>query len=136
MGAHLEKVLPILIFLLAFLWLCIVWPTHGQPNKRLSAVIQKLVKQSARWAVASENDTSPLIKVLHSNYAAGYLWAVTDIATSEEIKTATGVDVLVFTKKITDIQDKANKYVINDCPQYIGEVDMYLAQIGETPLGL
>ena len=35
--------------------------------------IQKLTRQAARWSTAAAQDESPLIAVLHANYAAGYL---------------------------------------------------------------
>jgi hypothetical protein len=73
----------------------------------LHNIITKIVKESARWSIATEQDRTPMISVLHSNYGAGYLWALKDIATSEQIKNATGINVLEFEKQVTDIQDKS-----------------------------
>ena len=81
-------------------------------------IIQSLTRQSARWATAAEQDDSDLIALLHANYGAGYLWALKDIATASEIKTATGVDVNRLTKEIISIQDKVTKRVIRKCPGF------------------
>ena len=116
----------ILLLIIVYLLMC------ASSSSLINSSIQKLIKQSARWAIASENDISPLIKVLHANYAAGYLWAVTDIATSSDIENATGIDILKFTKKITDIQDSANKKIMEVCPSYMGDIDPYLTAIAET----
>ena len=96
--------------------------------------IQKLVRQTARWATAAQQDESPLIALLHSNYATGYLWALKDIATASEINKSAGIDMKRFEKHITDIQDTVTQKIVKKCPQFSGEVDLYLSTIaGETP---
>ena len=91
--------------------------------------IKTLLRQCSRWAVAAEQDESPLISLLHANYAAGYLWALKDIATEEEIKSVSSVDIQEFEKKITDVQDKSTKAVTAVCPDFIGNSDPYLLQL-------
>jgi hypothetical protein len=91
--------------------------------------IEKLVRQTARWATAAQQDASPLISMLHANYAAGYLWALKDIATPTEIHKATGVNLKQFEEHIVNVQDSTTKKVIKVCPQFKGEVDLYLATI-------
>lgn len=80
--------------------------------------IKTLLRQVARWAVAAEGDRDPMIAVLHANYAAGYLWALNDIATTEEIESATGINYLQFRDKITKVQDNATFKVVQACPEY------------------
>jgi hypothetical protein len=90
--------------------------------------IKILLRQTSRWAVASEQDKSPMIAVLHANYAVGYLQALTDIATEKEINKY--IDFNKFKKKIYDIQDNAVKKVVKVCPNYIGNINKELALIG------
>ena len=80
--------------------------------------IKTLLRQVARWAVAAEGDTDPMIAVLHANYAAGYLWALNDIATTEEIEAVSGINYLEFRDKITEVQDNATLKVVQACPDY------------------
>ena len=47
--------------------------------------IETLIRQASRWSVAAQQDDSPIIALLHANYGAGYLWALKDIATDQEI---------------------------------------------------
>lgn len=91
--------------------------------------VQALVRQTARWAVASQQDTSPMISLLHANYASGYLQALELIATEDEINKYTNLQRL--RDKVYSIQDKAARHVVATCPNYIGkDVDKQLAQIG------
>lgn len=99
-------------------------------NNRIDNIIQILVRGSARWATASLQDKSPLIAVLHANYAAGYLWGIRDVFSDEEIKKATNINIVDFQKKITEAQDKATKEMIRLCPEYGSNLNIELAKIG------
>lgn len=88
-------------------------------NKRLVDSITLLYRQSARWGAASLQDDSPLIKLLHANYAAGYLWALKDIATPDEFKKITGEDLKPFEMKILQMQDSATKSITDTCKYLI-----------------
>jgi hypothetical protein len=93
-------------------------------------LINKLVRQTARWSTAASQDDNPVIAVLHANYAAGYLWALKDIATNEEIKNSSNVDMNKFQKNIINTQDKTNKKLATLCPNFIKTDNPYLAKIG------
>ena len=82
---------------------------RNNSKELLNNIIKKLVRQSARWSTASTQDESPLIAVLHANYGAGYLWALRDVASDSEIKTAMGIDILKFESEITNAMDIATK---------------------------
>ena len=100
-------------------------------SKRLhNEMINILVRQTARWATAASQDDNPVIAVLHANYAAGYLWALKDIATDEEIQNASNIQMKKFQKNIVDTQDKANKNLVKLCPNFIKTDNPYLAKIG------
>ena len=92
--------------------------------------IEKLVRQSARYATAAQQDSSPVIAVLHANYASAYLYALKDIATESQIHNATGIDVKKFKEHVTNVQDMVTRKTSEKCPEFVGEVDIYLAQIG------
>ena len=99
-------------------------------NGASKASVEKLVRQSARFATAAQQDESPLVSVLHANYSAGYLWALKDIATPKQIHNATGVDIKKFEEHITNVQDMVTKKTLKKCPEFAGDVDLYLATIG------
>jgi hypothetical protein len=99
-------------------------------TRGMNKSIEKLVRQSARYATAAQQDASPVIAVLHANYAAAYLYALKDIATDSQIHNATGIDVKKFKEHVTNVQDMVTRKTSEKCPEFVGEVDIYLAQIG------
>jgi hypothetical protein len=90
---------------------------YDKINER-KKIVKILARQSARWSIAAENDNNPMIAVLHSNYGAAYLWAISDIITSSEFEKYTGQDYLKFKNKITEIQDIATKRMSKICPEW------------------
>ena len=95
----------------------------------MAQVIKKLVRQAARWTTAAKQDKNSLIAILHANYGTGYLWALKDIATTTQIKAATGIDMLKFENEILTIQDKATLDMAKLCPNFAPEKS-YLTLIG------
>ena len=91
-------------------------------------IINKLLRQSARWATAAKQDKNSMIAVLHANYGAAYLWALKDIAKIEDIEKATEIDMLKFEREIINTQDIATKYMAKLCPKYAPEPS-YLTKI-------
>jgi hypothetical protein len=99
-------------------------------TRTITNSIDKLVRQSARYATAAQQDASPVIALLHANYAAAYLYALKDIASDSKIHNATGIDVKKFTEHIVNVQDTVTKKASAECPQLAGPVDPYLSEIG------
>ena len=94
--------------------------------------IKTLVRQAARWSSAAKQDKNPMIAVLHSNYGAGFLWALKDIATQDQIEKATGIKLLEFEKEVTDAQDGAIKKMITVCPEFQPDKGMLSVLAGEN----
>jgi hypothetical protein len=90
-------------------------------NRRVVATesLDKLIRQSARYATAAQQDASPLIATLHANYAAAYLYAAKDIATDYQIHNATGVDVIKFKEHIVNIQDMVTKKTVENVQSFL-----------------
>lgn len=98
---------------------------HARNTQRIIT----LIRSCSRWSLASLQDTSPLVALLHANYGTGYLWALQETFTDYEIQEATHLDIIEYSKKITDIQDKATKRVSMICPQFIKDLDIPLLKI-------
>jgi hypothetical protein len=99
-------------------------------TRGMNKAIEKLVRQSARYAVAAQQDESPVIAILHANYATGYFYALKEFASESQIHNATGIDVKKFKEHITNVQDMVTRKTSEKCPEFAGQVDVYLAQIG------
>ena len=81
--------------------------------------IKVLYRQAARYAVASLQDESEVIKVLHANYAMGYFMALKDLATGEDFKRVTGEDMLLFEQKMASVQDAATQALVSGRPSLV-----------------
>lgn len=111
-----------------------MFPRANGSSKEFDDIIRKLARQTSRWAVAAGQDDSPMIASLHAQYAAGYLWAIKDIATAEDFERATGQNYMEFEQRIVEIQDKVTKKLAAKCPQYATNIDYYLGSIaGDVP---
>ena len=115
----MEAVL-ILFLVLVFVFIVVLRDSSSDP---LDKQIRILYRQTARYAVASVQDDSPVIKTLHANYAMGYLMALKDLATTEEFAKATGDNLLSFERKIAGIQDASTVNLVGDCPALIPDED-------------
>ena len=99
------------------------------PRNTTGKNIKKLLKQSAFYATTAQQDNSPIMATLHANYAAGYLWALKDIANPRQIHQNSGIDLKKFEEHVLNIQEMVSKRVIEKCPEFAGEVDLYLSSI-------
>lgn len=108
----------VLIILLAVSLIVVIvtrWGKGNSDHQTMSRVVDILYRQCARWAVAAQQDENEVIAVLHANYAAGYLWAIKDIVSTDEFKSITGEDFLEFEGKIVKIQDTATRRLVQAC---------------------
>lgn len=78
--------------------------------------IKKLVRQTARWGTAAEQDINPYIANLHATYSLGYLMALREIYTDEQIKKESGVDIRQLEANITVVMDDAINKLARICP--------------------
>jgi len=111
--------------LILFLVLVLVFVVFRTSSKSvpLDKQIRILYRQTARYAVASLQDDSPVVKSLHANYAMGYLMALKDLSTTEQFARATGDNLLSFERKIAGIQDASTVNLVGDCPDLIPNED-------------
>ena len=96
-------------------------PHKKSKNNRLKSddfneKIKTLVRQSARWTIASEQDENPYIAMLHANYGAGYIFALRSIATDAQIKEATNLDVVKLEREVVKVQDMSFVKLARVCP--------------------
>jgi len=115
----MEAVVLILVIVLVFVFVVVRTSVPLDLDKQ----IRVLYRQTARYAVASLQDDSPVVKSLHANYAMGYLMALKDLATTEQFARATNDNLLSFERKIASIQDASTVNLVGDCPDLIPNED-------------
>jgi hypothetical protein len=116
------------VYFIIVIFILVLMMQNGSRGMKQS--LQKLVRQSARYATAAQQDASPVIAILHANYAVAYLYAAKDISSDSHIHNATGIDVKKFTEHVTNVQDMVTKKTADKFSGFSGQVDMYLAEIG------
>lgn len=116
---HLANTFAVVVFSVIVILLMVLYFKKSSRQTTLNTVVNILYRQCARWAVASEQDESEIIRVLHANYATGYLWALKDIVSTDVFKKITGEDFLEFEKRIVEIQDKATAKLVHKCKSVI-----------------
>ena len=99
--------------------------------KTMERIIKTLIRQTARWSTAAAQDKSPLVSVLHANYGMGYLMALQSIATQEQIKQVTDINMQKFESEILNQQDKSTLFAAKNCPNYTKHLNTYLARIAK-----
>jgi hypothetical protein len=77
------------------------------------------LRQIYRWYIASKQDVNPIIKLLHANYAVGWIDSLRSIASDGEIWIESGLDINQINKKATAEQDKAMLMLSKMCPEII-----------------
>jgi len=131
MNDIMNNILIIFLFI-CFIYFYTIWINKNIINNYRSNIISRILRGSARWSIASKQDKSPLIAVLHGNYGAAYLWALRDVFSDNDISSAMGknFDIIDFQKRVTDTQDFATKSMVNLCKEYsIGIEDKILSAI-------
>lgn len=122
------------ISLLFFLFLIIILLPKQKKQNDLNKkqMMLTLLRQMARWSVASIQDENPFVAVLHANYAAGYLWAIKDIFTENEIKIVSGLDLHTIEESIVNNQDLVSRKFVGVCPQFIPEKNLLTLLAGQS----
>ena len=81
--------------------------------------IRSLARQVARWIVAAEQDAEPSIAVLHANYGVGWLDALRELATPEQVQAAVGIPFKELRTAALAAQDRAAAQLAGRCPKAV-----------------
>lgn len=77
---------------------------------------QLAVRQAQRWLLASTQDASPAIKVLHANYAAATIDLMRQLWPDPVIIAETGEDPHRLAQEASQAQDQAQALILRQCP--------------------
>jgi hypothetical protein len=120
----------IIILSVIVIFLVLLFGNKCERKNTKGSNIKKLVRQTARWATAADQDENGYIANLHATYAMGYLMALREIYTDVDIKRYSGVDVRKFENEIYTIMDNAIKKLVIECPNGQPK-NRYLASISK-----
>jgi hypothetical protein len=120
----------IIILSVIVIFLVLLFGNKCERKNTKESNIKKLVRQTARWATAADQDENGYIANLHATYAMGYLMALREIYTDVDIERYSGVDVRKFENEISMIMDNAIKKLVIECPNGQPK-NRYLASISK-----
>lgn len=96
---------------------------YTQPSR--DDEIRNLARQAFRWYVASTQDSNPMIKGLHADYAVAYADILKNMATKDEILRVTSIDIDEFMKSATHQQDAYLVEIAKRCPDLLPQDAKY-----------
>ena len=114
------------LFLIGLAAVLLVW--RNRNGTMSDQAVRSLYRQSARYVVASLQDESEVIRVLHANYAMGYLLAIKDVTTDVDFERITGERLTDFEDKVVAAQDVATKLLIKQRPDLMPLKDEMLVR--------
>jgi hypothetical protein len=85
-------------------------------DKQTQDAVQRLVAQAARWGDASSQDSSLLLRLQHANYSVAYIRAAKLLASEQDIKRFTSIDVFELQRALEDQQQAEIKLLASECP--------------------
>ena len=106
-----------LCYILFIVMILCIWSINVYNGLSDSQKVNKLIRQTSRWATAADQDTNAYISNLHATYAVGYLMALREIYSDEEISRLSHVNVRKLDTQITQIMDNSVKKLIEVCPE-------------------
>lgn len=124
MKKQFAVVVAVVVLVMSWWW----WSQTTNGGKVDDRAIRTLYRQAARYMVASLQDESEVIQVLHANYAMGYIMALRDITTDTEFRRATGEDLDAFEHKLAVAQDIATKRLVGTRPDLVPLEDSAIMQ--------
>jgi hypothetical protein len=107
---------PVIIFFVLIVFTLFFMTRKNSHSSDLEK-IQRLLRQTARWSTAAEQDSNPYIRNLHATYAVGYLLALREIYSDETILKLTGVDPRRLETEVNKVMDNAMLQVAKVCPE-------------------
>lgn len=95
--------------------------------------LRVLARQGVRWLTAAQQDREPSVAVLHANYGRAASDHMRQIASDDEIRTATGIDPLALERAATRIQDAAMRALAQRCPAVAPPRVLSATGLGQSP---
>jgi hypothetical protein len=101
--------------------------SSGGPDKTTQEAVQRLVNQAGQWGNASSQDSSRLLRLQHANYALAYLRAAKLLASEQDIRRSTSIDVFELQRVLEDQQQNEIKLLAADCPALRADTEFAVA---------
>lgn len=97
-------------------------PSADAPSDaKFSGKMKRLVKEAARWSTVSEQDSNPMMRMLHSTYAVAYVNVARMMADDKDIEKMAHVRIDELTSQVRKRQQQAVQAIGTHCPSVVPE---------------
>lgn len=78
--------------------------------------VKMLIEQATRWNSTAQQDTNPIVRLIHCGYALVYAQIARSLVSDRDIETITGIDIHELLYYFEECQSYAIKDLGTKCP--------------------
>lgn len=93
------------------------WSDSTSYSKPFLKKIKALIEQATRYNSMAQQDTAPLVQLMHCNYAMSYANVARLIASDTDIENITGIDIHELINYLSECQAYCVKNIGQQCPK-------------------
>lgn len=90
--------------------------TDKQYSESFLKKVKMLIEQSTRWNSTAQQDSNPVVQLMHCNYALSYAQIARNLVPDKDIETITGIDIHELIYYLEECQSYAIKNIGDNCP--------------------
>ena len=91
--------------------------TSHQYSKPFVRKLKYLIEQATRWNAMAQQDTNPILQLMHCSYALVYAQVARSVVSEKEIADLTGIDIQELIYYLGECESYATKNVGQQCPK-------------------
>lgn len=88
-----------------------------QYSKPFIRKLKHLIEQATRWNALAQQDTNPLLQLVHCSYASAYAQVCRSVCSDRDIEHITGLDINELLYYLGECEAYALKNVGQHCPK-------------------
>jgi hypothetical protein len=93
------------------------WSEGTSFSRPLMKKIKSMIAQAVRFNSLAQQDTSPLMQLIHCNYALANAQMTRSLFSDQEIEQVTGIEIHELINYLDECQAFAVKNISNQCPK-------------------
>lgn len=79
--------------------------------------LKNLIEQATRWNAMAQQDTNPILQLVHCNYALAYAQIARSVSSDKDIENITGIDINELVYYLGECESFAIKNLGQQCPK-------------------
>jgi hypothetical protein len=91
--------------------------SDNQYSKPFIRKLKYLIEQSTRWNSMAQQDTNPVLQLMHCSYALAYAQVARSVTTDKDIENITGIDINELIYYLGECEAYAIKNMGQQCPK-------------------